>query len=262
MTAADSTSQQQLPADFVCPLTKRFMKDPVMTKYGYHFERSAILAHLELGKSFCPITGNPLRPSNLVSNKSLQWKIKYWAKKNGMDLDAADDGKESNDGKSVSSVGVPPARFRCPLTHKIMRDPVMTTEGVNFERKAILKWLEVSDDDICPITSKPLYRRNLESNSELQSEIEHWEQKYGSAKKTDAIYPMSFSCSSSTTTLSSVKLESPGMVAVASPTTRPLAIDLYSDNNSIAQLNTLTQTRSKQRLLDVLDSALNCSLNM
>jgi hypothetical protein len=70
------------PTEFICPLTKDIMSDPLVSRYGTHFERKAIIDWLEKGNNFCPQTGNPLRPSYLISDKNLQWKIRYWAKKN------------------------------------------------------------------------------------------------------------------------------------------------------------------------------------
>ena len=88
MTSSTSSSEQaHPPSEFVCPLTNKPMKQPMMSRYGNHFEKVAILEWLSKGNNFCPVTGNPLRPSNLVSDKTLQWKIEYWARKHGVELD-------------------------------------------------------------------------------------------------------------------------------------------------------------------------------
>ena len=65
------------PDEFICPLTKQLMSVPVVSRYGIHFEKKAILEWLAEGNNFCPVTGNPLRPSNLISDPTLQWKIQY-----------------------------------------------------------------------------------------------------------------------------------------------------------------------------------------
>ena len=70
-----------IPAEFICPITCKIMTDPVMSKTGYNFERDAIVAHLDAGSETCPVTNKPLRISNLISNKSLQWKISEWRNK-------------------------------------------------------------------------------------------------------------------------------------------------------------------------------------
>lgn len=30
--------------------------------------------------------------------------------------------------------------LRCPITHELMKDPVMATDGHTYEREAIMKW--------------------------------------------------------------------------------------------------------------------------
>jgi U-box domain len=156
------------PAAFVCPLTKKLMQDPVRSCYGYHYERSAILQWLDEGHNFCPVTGNPLRRSNLIPNRTLQWEISAWATEH-----CGGSREELRSGKGSSSYGaLPPQKFICPLTQKVMTDPVMTKDGISFERHAILNWLYV--DCVCPVTSSPLMPSNLVANTELQQEIEQW----------------------------------------------------------------------------------------
>eukprot|EP00934_Nitzschia_sp_Nitz4_P002314 Nitzschia sp. Nitz4//scaffold42_size132992//38047//38739//NITZ4_003387-RA/size132992-processed-gene-0.7-mRNA-1//1//CDS//3329551682//2314//frame0 len=162
------------PPEFICPLTKKLMSDPMMSRYGNHFERSAIMDWLNKGNNYCPITGNPLRPSNLVSDKSLQWKIHYWAKKNGHELEQVEEEEKS----SVGFIAVPPEKFICPLTNIVMKDPVCSRNGINFERKAILQWLD-EKGDYCPVTNKPLRPAGLISNSKLKWEIEQWQLSTG-----------------------------------------------------------------------------------
>jgi hypothetical protein len=146
------------------------MKDPMMSRYGNHFERAAILDWLNQGNNFCPVTGNPLRPSNLISDKTLQWKIDYWAKKHGVEFDEY----KTSDELPLGYVSLPQERFICPLTNDVMEDPVMTREGLNFERKAILKWLD-ENGDVCPVTKKSLRVSGLVANGKLQWEIRQWQ---------------------------------------------------------------------------------------
>lgn len=141
-----------------------------MSRYGAHYERSAILGWLDEGNNYCPVTGNPLRPSGLISDKTLQWKISYWAKKNGYDdFETQEEDTET----SIGFVAVPQERFLCPLTRELMDDPVMTRQGLNFERRAILEWLD-KNGDVCPVTKKPLRPSGLVTNNKLQWEIRQW----------------------------------------------------------------------------------------
>ena len=158
------------------------MCDPLMSRYGDHFERSAIMEWFEKGNNYCPVTGNPLRPSMLVSNKTLQWKIKYWAQKNGHELTGEEKTGEAASVAAISFVAVPHERFICPLTNEIMQDPVTTKEGINFERKAILRWLD-EQGDVCPVTKTPLTMSGLISNNKLKWEISQWQLNYGDASQ-------------------------------------------------------------------------------
>jgi U-box domain len=78
-----SVSNSRIPSEFICPLTKNIMNDPMMSKTGQNYERDAIVAHLDAGNETCPVTNQPLRISNLISNKTLQWKIQEWRNMNG-----------------------------------------------------------------------------------------------------------------------------------------------------------------------------------
>lgn len=138
-----------------------------MSRYGNSFDRKAILEWLEEGNDFCPVTGKPLRPSSLVSNKSLDWKIRCWLHEHGLDAPDHEEPEFLHDFHGF--VTVTPAMFICPLVKKPMVDPVMTHEGQNFERKTILKHLAGSDK--CPVTGNPLAPHDLVSNHNLKHEI-------------------------------------------------------------------------------------------
>mmetsp|Transcript_38611 Transcript_38611/g.93348 ORF Transcript_38611/g.93348 Transcript_38611/m.93348 type:complete len:249 (-) Transcript_38611:109-855(-) len=167
-----------IPQEYVCPLTKKMMNDPVVTRYGTHYERSAIMDWLADGNKMCPVTGNPLRVSNIVSDKSLKWKIDYWAKKNGIEVLELDDDHAVAVYSSTVTAAIPEKHFLCPLTREIMEDPVMTKTGHNFERAALSKWLD-ENGDICPMTKKPLTASQIVSNPNLKWEISQWQLYYG-----------------------------------------------------------------------------------
>jgi len=69
-------------------------------------------------------------------------------------------------------LAVPPC-FLCPITHEIMRDPLMSRSGHSFERQAILTWL-VEHNHTCPLTRQPLNASALIPNRALQMRIEAW----------------------------------------------------------------------------------------
>lgn len=141
--------------------------------YGQHFERSAILRWIDDGNHFCPVTGCPLVRSSIVPNKTLQWKIDSWVSENGrgQQQPGGDDSpRPTNDGNGLGRE--PPQRFHCPLSQLVMTDPVVTGEGISFERAVILEWLEVNEN--CPVTGNKLLTSGVVANRRLKGEIELW----------------------------------------------------------------------------------------
>nr|ADD60711.1 putative armadillo/beta-catenin repeat related protein [Oryza brachyantha] len=68
--------------------------------------------------------------------------------------------------------------FFCPLTNKVMVDPVTTESGVTFDRKAIEEYFEKFTDGsepvICPVTKMSMQSKTLRSNVPLKSTIAEW----------------------------------------------------------------------------------------
>nr|CAD1825322.1 unnamed protein product [Ananas comosus var. bracteatus] len=68
--------------------------------------------------------------------------------------------------------------FFCPLTKKIMDDPVTIESGVTYERKAIAEWFEKTKDDsegiTCPATKTKLQSTALNTNLAIKSTILEW----------------------------------------------------------------------------------------
>jgi U-box domain len=147
--------------------------DPVVSRYGDSFERAAIFEWMEEGNTHCPITGQPLRASCLVSNKQLVWKIRCWMRQRGKEVA---DPEKAEFHESFTTVGaIVPEKYKCDLTKKLMSDPVMTASGSNFERKAILEYLE--NHDTCPVTQQPLFPSKVVTNHALKHEIADWKAK-------------------------------------------------------------------------------------
>jgi hypothetical protein len=76
-----------------------------------------------------------------------------------------------------------PESFICPLTLEIYRDPLMSRCGKNFERKAIVEWLDRGNYS-CPLTRQPLSLSLLVPNAKLRIEVEEWKRKHGYETKT------------------------------------------------------------------------------
>jgi hypothetical protein len=148
------------------------------------FERSVIRRHMDVSSQTfeCPLSGRNISSDCLVLNKALQWKIKYWVKKNYGSFENANAALASTSRPDSSKVAItttsPPSHFYCPLSKQIMDDPVHApASSVSYERIDILKWLDASDDETCPVSGTPLRRKSLVRNTALAQEIDAWYQQ-------------------------------------------------------------------------------------
>lgn len=83
--ASADESMIEIPEQFICPITQELMQDPVVTKYGQSYERSAILEWISQGKD-CPLTRQPLTLGGIITNHPLRSKIRQWQVKNELDI--------------------------------------------------------------------------------------------------------------------------------------------------------------------------------
>jgi hypothetical protein len=169
-------ASNETPIEFICPISKKIMDDPMMSRHGQNFEREAILNWLAEGNMHCPVTSNPLRASYLISNKMLKTKIRNWKVANGEQAEILDE--DDIDYLTKSFVGlmlVPPVEFVCSITKDVMDDPVMTRDGRSFERSAILMYID--EKVCCPLTGKTLLPSDLVPNGCLRKKICAWKVK-------------------------------------------------------------------------------------
>jgi hypothetical protein len=61
--------------------------------------------------------------------------------------------------------------FRCPITHQLMRDPVLTCDGISFEREAIASWF-AKGNTTSPVTGDQLETTQLVPNIALRKAIQ------------------------------------------------------------------------------------------
>ncbi|KAL3782274.1 hypothetical protein ACHAWO_003608 [Cyclotella atomus] len=87
------------------------------------------------------------------------------------------------------SKSIPP-HFLCPLTRSIMCHPVIDAEGNTYERRAILRWLDL--EDVSPITGNPLSPVDLVENKRRMAAIEKYREEvwtaYNGDEKDEALY--------------------------------------------------------------------------
>jgi U-box domain len=112
-----------------CPLTQQPLVDPVVNRDdGVSYERSAVVSEDE--------------------------KDLYYFNRALKDYLSA----------SAASTDVMEF-FTCPITHDLMRDPVIDREGNTYERSAVLECIE--KNGVSPITRKPLSVEELYDNTTL-----------------------------------------------------------------------------------------------
>ncbi|XP_061342351.1 U-box domain-containing protein 5-like [Gastrolobium bilobum] len=75
----------------------------------------------------------------------------------------------------ISELGrvTPPDEYKCPISSRLMYDPVIIASGVTYERMWIQKWFE-EGKDICPKTKKKLTHMTLTSNIVMKDLISKW----------------------------------------------------------------------------------------
>jgi hypothetical protein len=112
----------------------------------------------------------------------LQWKIQFWAEKNGRDdIVLKPEDEETNAAAKIQvSAALPPEWMICPITKDIMKDPVMTKYGDSYERKAILHKIE-QNGELDPLSGKPLHASDICTNHKLAFDIKQWNLHYGEA---------------------------------------------------------------------------------
>lgn len=70
--------------------------------------------------------------------------------------------------------------FICPITQEIMTDPVITPDGISYEKEAIKNWLQKNKYD--PITKNPLNNDSLIQNYALKNAIDDYQNQIQSSK--------------------------------------------------------------------------------
>ena len=65
-----------------------------------------------------------------------------------------------------------PDQMLCPLTLEIMETPVLTRWGHNFEKDALLRWLQ--NHGICPLTRNSMSISDIVVNRVLRDQIKAW----------------------------------------------------------------------------------------
>jgi len=75
--------EAKAPPRFICPISGRVMRDPIILVTGTTCDRCALERRLAKGNKRCPVTNKNLRlPISMTPNAELRQSILVWAKKN------------------------------------------------------------------------------------------------------------------------------------------------------------------------------------
>ncbi len=83
--SSNNSIAQDVPEEFLCPITQELMINPLMSRTGINYEKSAIMEWISNHNNTCPMTRQPLRACDLIHNRNLQSKICIWCAANGME---------------------------------------------------------------------------------------------------------------------------------------------------------------------------------
>lgn len=67
-----------------------------------------------------------------------------------------------------------PCHFLCPISLRLMRDPVTISTGITYDRESIEKWLFTFNNTCCPVSKQPLFDSYLTPNHTLRRFIQSW----------------------------------------------------------------------------------------
>eukprot|EP01027_Heterolobosea_sp_BB2_P022017 GEZU01032390.1.p1 GENE.GEZU01032390.1~~GEZU01032390.1.p1 ORF type:complete len:857 (+),score=225.75 GEZU01032390.1:111-2573(+) len=134
-----------------------------------------------------------------------------------------------------------PESFYCPLTHEIMKDPVMDPEGNSYERAAIEKWLY--QNSTSPITRTPLSKAYLVPNRALCDAIE--------ARLKEMINPAT---AASNQTRQQQPMEKETSASPPTPLTTTITATARRATNTAANANVVDNSATKKEEYDVLIS--------
>jgi hypothetical protein len=79
---SSSRSDQEIPSDYICPITKQLMKEPVMAFDGHCYERKAIEDYLQSHQK-SPVTGKKADFAIVFPNHRLRGEIEVFMKGSG-----------------------------------------------------------------------------------------------------------------------------------------------------------------------------------
>lgn len=87
-------------------------------------------------------------------------------------IPSMDQSKEPENVVDMSEFCVVPPDFICPISHTVFEDPVNTSDGFTFDRKAIERWYRIRRSS--PLTGLPVTDTTLRHHQLLSDQIKNW----------------------------------------------------------------------------------------
>ncbi|GLJ05355.1 hypothetical protein SUGI_0016730 [Cryptomeria japonica] len=84
------------PKEFICPISRLPMADPVIVCSGQSYERRCIEAWMKLGQRYCHVTGIDLHNSTVIANVALRTAIIHWCQAAGFPNPTSPDPEAAN----------------------------------------------------------------------------------------------------------------------------------------------------------------------
>uniref|UniRef100_A0A2A4K0I5 U-box domain-containing protein n=1 Tax=Heliothis virescens TaxID=7102 RepID=A0A2A4K0I5_HELVI len=64
-----------------------------------------------------------------------------------------------------------PHALRCPLSHRLMREPAFAADGFTYERANILEWFIAADGAVSPISGRRLHNTRVQLNYGVRDQL-------------------------------------------------------------------------------------------
>lgn len=192
MRSVNHEVETVVPEDFLSPISRNLMENPVIDPTGRSCERDELISWITVRGTSIFNRNLRLTPGNLVLNHALKCCIREYSYfSNGQLLEYYQKGSEKlieelqikisqlqeeiahlnkiswyKCSQKFSEIQINwPFSAMCPLSLEFITEPVITPGGLTYQKSAITTWLERHNLD--PYTAKPLAIKNLIPNLQL-----------------------------------------------------------------------------------------------
>jgi len=157
--------KRRFPDAFYCAITKKILKDPVVTPLGDSYERSSIAS------------GDGTSTKKNYANRALASVIEERVRLSGSSIRSGMHSMRNILEQVLENSAIPSASYRplndsfyCPITFLLMHVPVIDPEGNTYERSAIISWIRANKSS--PITRTAMKEADLYPNKAIANLLE------------------------------------------------------------------------------------------